>query len=191
MYKIRRLSLEQKEFAGISQGRDTRDKYKYQVLNHLVLYMLSSDYLVYDLHWRDEILEFTEAATGGYDLKSFKNNFDYSELFDGFLNETSEYNTYIQELKKKFSEERKKDSNDSIEYPEKFIKSKLLKDIITWYYSSLNEWVSKNGKKPKFTGKVESSEKKYFLEELTNIREANQNELDKYAIMYGVRYYSE
>ena len=186
MYSVKRLKL----FSGISDGRRSRDKHKYQLLNHIVLFMLSSEKLDYDNHWNNEVINFLNESISGYDSKSFIKNFSFNELFDDFINKGNDYNSFILGLKGKFREERKNDINNAIEYPEDFIDSYLLVDILKELSNRLNLWKKLNNRKPVLDTESKSNDINEFSDILYTIRNFYKLKLDKYAIRYGVRYYS-
>lgn len=186
MYSIKRLKL----FSGISDGRKSRDKHKYQLLNHIVLFMLSSKRLNYDNHWRNEVVNFINSSISGYDNRSFIKNFDFNELFDDFINKGKDYNSFISRLKEKFREERKNDINNSIEYPEDFINSYLLIDILKELSNKLNSWKKRNNRKPSLNSDLNDGDSEEFFDILYNIRYSYKSDLDKYSLKYKIRHYS-
>lgn len=186
MFIIKRIKL----FSGVSRGRESINKYKYQLLNHIVLFMLSSSRLVYDKHWNDEIINYLNNLLSGYDNKSFMKNFNFNEVFENFINKGKDYNLFISELRKKFRNEFKNDKNKSIEYPEEFINSQLLDDILKDIINKFNEWKYKNSKKPILDRNDPMNNINEFSNILYDIRDSHKSELTRYGVRYKIRYYS-
>lgn len=186
MYSIKRMKL----FSGISNGRESVNKHKYQLLNHLVLFMLSYDYLDYDNHWSNEVINFIKESISWYDNKSFRKNFSFNELFDDFINKGKDYNSFISRLKEKFRDESRNNPRGNIKYPSEFIDSDLLRIILKDLSNKLNSWKRVSNRKPILS--VDSKDYDYpeFIKILFDLRNKYKSQLDEYALMYNIRTYS-